>query len=137
AVPPLSFTTCLITCRTGCTSLFVTVQVFVWPTAIEPAQSAESERPEQPGAPSPPAEEPALAASVVPSGAAPANEAVHGLVPVTDIVKLAALAVPPLSFTTCLITCRIGWTSLLVTVQVLVWPLPIPEPAQSAESERA
>jgi hypothetical protein len=41
---------------------------------------------------------------VVPGLSAPAKLAGFGLVPVTLIVKFAALAEPPLSFTTCLIT---------------------------------
>ena len=49
---------------------------------------------------------------------------VGGLVPgsSTVIVKLPAVAVPPLSLITCLITTSFGAMSLLVTVQVLVSP---------------
>ena len=41
AVPPLMLTTCLITISFGAMSSFVTVQVFVSPTLIEPEQPAE------------------------------------------------------------------------------------------------
>jgi hypothetical protein len=41
AVPPSSLITCLMTISFGATSLFVTVQVFVSPTLIDPVQSVE------------------------------------------------------------------------------------------------
>ena len=41
ALPPLSLITCLMTISFGWLSLFVIVHVFVWPTAIDPVQSAE------------------------------------------------------------------------------------------------
>ena len=41
ALPPFALTTCLITIRCAAWSSFVTVQVFVWPAAMEPVQSAE------------------------------------------------------------------------------------------------
>jgi hypothetical protein len=73
---------------------------------------------------------------VVPGLSAPAKLAGFGLVPVTLIVKFAALAEPPLSFTTCLITWSVpvvgAATSSFVTVQVFVWPAAI-VPVQSAE----
>ena len=52
--------------------------------------------------------------------------------PDTVIVKLAAVAVPPLSLTTCLMTISFAAISSFVTVQVFVSPMPI-EPTQSAE----
>ena len=55
-----------------------------------------------------------------------------GLDPITLIVKLDAVAPPPLSFTTVLITISLGWTSSLVMVQVLVSPM-VMLPEQSAE----
>jgi hypothetical protein len=45
---------------------------------------------------------------VVPGLSAPGKLLGDGLVPVTLIVKSAALAEPPLSFTTCLITCSVA-----------------------------
>ena len=63
--------------------------------------------------------------TVVPGDSAPENDAGLGLVPVTDIVKLPAVAVPPLSLTTCLMTMRCaGWSSL-VMVQVFCSPAAI------------
>ena len=58
------------------------------------------------------------------------------MVPVTVIVKALAAAVPPLLFTTCLITISCGPISSLVTVQVLVWARAI-EPLQSVEGVAA
>ena len=72
----------------------------------------------------------------MPGDSAPAKDAGLGLPPVTDIVKLDAVAVPPLLLMTCLMTISVGAWSSFVTVQVLLWPTEI-EPEQSVESERA
>ena len=50
----------------------------------------------------------------------PAREEELTFVPLTNMVKLLATAVPPLLLITCLMTVNFGWTSLLVMVQVLV-----------------
>ena len=57
-----------------------------------------------------------------------------GLLPLTCRVKASGAAVPPLSFTTCLMTISFAPRSLLVTVQVLLWPaatVTLPELSQS------
>ena len=56
------------------------------------------------------------------------------LVPVTLMVKSVATAVPPLSLTTVLMTRMQVAMSLLVTVQVLVWPMAM-VPEQSADCD--
>ena len=66
----------------------------------------------------------------------PAKDDGLGELPVTLIVKLLATAVPPLSFTTCLMTVNCAAMSSLVIVQVFVSPIPI-EPEQSADSDDA
>ena len=68
----------------------------------------------------------------MPGDSAPGDDPGLGLLPVTVIVKFPAVAVPPLSLTTCLMTISVAATSLFVTVQIFVWPTLI-EPAQSAE----
>src|SRR6266571_1402445 len=131
AKPPLSLTMCLITINFGWTSSFVTVHVFVVPMTAVPVQSALYDAAYPDGPVSDTSYEPAFSPTVVPDSA-PWNEAGEGLVPVTDIVKSPATAVPPLSLTTCLMTISFGWTSLFVTVQVFVSPTAI-VPEQSAE----
>src|SRR5919108_910802 len=129
AEPPLSFTTCLITVSVGATSLFVIVQVLCSPsarlTAPEVLQSPAMPIWVYPLGPpdSLTTYEPALSVRVV-----PASEPAKGL-PLTSLPPLVmcidhcdAVAEPPLSFTTCLMTVSVGPTSLFVTVQVLASP---------------
>src|SRR2546427_153491 len=126
ALPPLSFTTCLITVSVGATSLFVIVQVLLWPGASV-TLPLESQSPEivavYPLGPpdSLTTRVPEFTVLVVPGDSAPAN----GL-PLTSLPPLlmcidhsAAVAEPPPSFTTCLITVSPGATSLFVIVQAL------------------
>src|SRR5512142_225600 len=61
--------------------------------------------------------------TVVPPSS-PAKLAGDGAEPLTFIVNAPAVAVPPLSLTTCLITISFGWTSSLVTVQTADSPTP-------------
>ncbi len=68
----------------------------------------------------------------MPGDSCPAKDAGAGLLPVTLMVKSAAVAVPPKLFTTCLITVSRGPMSLFVTVQVLACPTAI-DPVQSVE----
>src|SRR5215213_5486055 len=75
---------------------------------------------------------PASSVTWVPGASAPAKLSGESLAPPESRLKLAAVAVPPLSLTTCLMTISFAAWSLLVTVQVLVWPLAM-EPEQSAE----
>ena len=67
---------------------------------------------------------------MVPGAPAPAKLAGEGLPPLTRSVKSDAFAVPPLSFTTFLITTSFPGSSSFVTVQVFC-PFAI-VPAQSA-----
>jgi hypothetical protein len=46
--------------------------------------------------------------TLVPGDSAPAKVAGLGLPPVTDMLKLPAVAVPPLLFTTCLMTISVA-----------------------------
>ena len=66
----------------------------------------------------------------------PGNEAGLTLVPVTEIVKSEATAVPPSSLIRVLMTLRVAGLSLLVMVQVLVWPMAM-VPEQSADWDSA
>ena len=70
----------------------------------------------------------------VPGVSAPEKEPGAGVLPVTVMVNEAAVAVPPLLLTTCLITVNRGATSVLVIVQVLSSPA-TRVPVQSAEAE--
>ena len=61
-------------------------------------------------------------ATVVPGDSAPEKDAGLGLPPVTDIVKFAAVAVPPLSLMTCLMTINFGsalWNVHVASVGVV------------------
>src|SRR5207247_2512154 len=137
AVPPLSFTTCLITVSVAvgtALSSLVMVQVFV---------SLRASVPVQPTAPV--LVYPATTASSTLYGARPGTSIrvplpLPGNEPVIPPPlafciwreKLPARAVPPLSFTTCLITVNLaGGMSSLITVQVLVspaWIVPVQSP---------
>ena len=79
--------------------------------------------------------------TVVPGLSAPGKLAGLGLVPGTLSVKFAALAEPPLSFTTCFMTCSVpvvgAATSSFVTVQVLVSPAAIETPRSRPRSSDA
>ncbi len=68
----------------------------------------------------------------MPGDSAPGKSSGVSLAPPESRVKLAAVAVPPLSLITCLMTISLPGLSSLVTVQVLVWPLAI-VPEQYAE----
>ena len=58
----------------------------------------------------------------------PGNDEVLTFVPVTDMVKLAATAVPPLLLITFLMTVNFGWMSWFVIVQVFaVLKVSVPE----------
>src|SRR5947209_3599359 len=110
-VPPLSFVTYLTRTREGGMSAFVTVQVFVSPTAIEPVQSAEKLAAYPPGRVSETLYAPAFRKTVVPGDSAPGNDPGDGLPPVTVIVKSLATAVPPLPLITFLMTMSVaGWS---------------------------
>src|SRR2546426_5683101 len=109
--------------RLGASSPIVIVHVFVCPTRIVPLQPI-AEVCEYPGRPlSDTLNDPWLRVTVVPGDAAPAKDA-EGctFVPVTVIVNAEAVAAPPLSFTTCLITVSWGATSSFVIVHVFVSP---------------
>src|SRR5207247_1946250 len=131
-VPPLLFVTYLMSTRDGAMSSFVTVHVFVSPTAIELLQSPEKlgEYPAGPVSATPYA--PGFRSTMVPAASAPAKVPGEGEDPTTLMVKSAATAAPPLSLITCLMTMRTGETSSFVTVHVLVCPRAI-KPTQSAE----
>src|SRR5439155_26922916 len=101
-------------------SLLVTVHVSVCPSMIVPEQAPAFERAYPAGPLSPTEKLPALIATVVPGESAPGKEAGLGELPLTVIVKLAGVAVPPSSLVTCLITISFGWMSSLVNVQVLI-----------------
>ena len=58
----------------------------------------------------------------MPGDSCPAKDAGAGLLPVTLMVKSAAVAVPPKLFTTCLITVSCAATSSLVIVHVFSAP---------------
>src|SRR5437870_5377106 len=58
----------------------------------------------------------------VPGDSAPGKLAGLGLLPVTAMVKLAAVAVPPWSLMTCLMTLRWAAWRLLMNVQVTFSP---------------
>src|SRR5438874_523616 len=113
AVPPLSFTTCLITVRLAGWSSLVIVHVFDWPRAsvtwwFSAPQSPENVAPYPAGPPdSLIVYVPALTVFVVPASA-PGK--LNGVGPAAPTVKSDADAVPPLLFTTCLTTVRCaGW----------------------------
>jgi len=61
---------------------------------------------------------PALIEMVVPGDSSPSKLLLDGFVAVTSIVHWSAVAVPPLSLITCLITVRVGVSSSFVIVQV-------------------
>src|ERR671922_21902 len=143
AEPPLSFTTCLITVSVGATSLFVIVQVLFSPSARLTAPEV-MQSPAMPiwvyplGPPdSLTTYEPALSVFVVPD-----SEPAKGL-PLTSLPPLLmcidhcdAVAEPPLSFTTCLMTVSVGATSLFVIEHVLLSPgasVTLPPESQSPE----
>jgi hypothetical protein len=63
-----------------------------------------------------------LSVTCVPGDSAPGKDDGLGLVPVTPIVKLDAVDVPPSSLITCLITISFGATSLFVMVQTFSTP---------------
>ena len=131
AVPPLSLITCLITISFGAMSLLVTVQVFVSPMAIVPLQSADFVAyPDGPGLRRRRCRR--RRSTFVPGDSAPGKS--PGSCPGLDGHREVAdaLAVPPLSLITCLITISFGAMSLLVTVQVFVSPMAI-VPLQSAD----
>ena len=70
----------------------------------------------------------------MPGASAPAKLAGLGELPVTDIVKFAAVLVPASSLTTCLITISFGEMSSFVIVQVFCIPaatVTVPSAAQS------
>src|SRR5437762_5017471 len=104
-------------------SLLVTVHVLSSPTATVPVQPAEKLCAYPDGPLSPTEYDPAFSATSVPGEAAPGNEPGVGELPVTDIVNAEAVAVPPLSLMTVLITCSFGWMSSFVMVQVFVSPI--------------
>src|SRR5262245_57255989 len=114
-VPPLALTTFLMTMSCAGTSSLVTVQVLLSPTAIVPAQSADSDFLYPATATSSTLYAPAFSVTTVPDSE-PGNDGVETAAPVTSIVKSPAAFVPPWSLTTCLITVRRGVTSLLVIV---------------------
>ena len=58
----------------------------------------------------------------MPGASAPAKLAGLGVLPVTDIVKSAAVLVPASSLTTCLITISFAAMSSFVIVQVFCMP---------------
>ena len=119
-VPPLLFVTYLIRTSEGALSSFVTVHVFVSPTAIAPAQSAEKLA-EYPAGPDSPTEyAPWSRVTIVPASFPENDEEGCTFVANTVIVKSPARAVPPLSLITCLMTIRWGATSSFVTVHVFV-----------------
>ena len=104
-------------------SLFVTVQVFVSPSAIEPLQSRrERAGVARPGWTRATLYEPGRIETCVPGASAPAKLAGLGAVPVTESVKSAAALEPASSLTTCLITISFAEMSSFVIVQVFCTP---------------
>src|SRR5207249_3248245 len=130
--PSLLMTTLLMIKRAGW-SLFVTVHVFVSPSAIVPLHSAEDRESDPWGALSPTLSLPTLvsvnAVAAPPHAAAPADTAT----PLTVPEKSAAAAAPPSSLTTTLLMTRWAAWSSFVTVHVLVSPSAI-VPLHSAEN---